>query len=130
MNDGREDYVNFRSSCGDIFVHEMDSRIYWKRRASDGPFENGGNEVAKLKIANKAFSLWFNKLKSLLYGGTIGVVLLLIFRLLPECRFTKLMVGICRDVPVAFAIVIVLFVFPIVMKLHRKIDVLIRKMTE
>ena len=67
---------------------------------------------------------------SLLYGGAIGVVLLLIFRLLPACGFTKLMVGICRDVPVAFAIVIVLFVFPIVMKLHRKIDVLIRKMTE
>ena len=130
VNDGREDYVNFRSSCGDIFVHEIDSRIYWKRKASDGPFENGGNEVAKLKIANKAFSLWYNKLTSLLYGGAIGVVLLLIFRLLPECRFTKLMVGICRDVPVAFAIVIVLFVFPIVMKLRRKIDVLIRKMTE
>ena len=130
VNDGREDYVNYRSSCGDNFLHEIDSRIYWKRKASDGTFENGGNGVAKLKIANKAFSLWFNKLTSLLYGGAIGVVLLLIFRLLPECGFTKLMVGICRDLPVAFAIVTVLFVFPIVMKLRRKIDVLIRKMTE
>ena len=127
---GGEDYVNFRTSCGDIFVHEMNSKIYWKRRVADGPFENGENEIAKLKLANKAFGLWFNQLASLLYGGAIGVFLLLIFRLLPECRFTNLMVGICRDLPVAFAIVIVLFHFPIVIKLRRKIDFLVRKMTE
>ena len=33
INDSNEDYVNFRSSCGDIFVHECDSKIYWKRNA-------------------------------------------------------------------------------------------------
>ena len=41
INDSNEDYVNFRSSCGDIFVHECDSKIYWKRKAAEGPFENG-----------------------------------------------------------------------------------------
>ena len=55
-NKGSEDYVKFRTSCGDIFVHEWDEKIYWKRRSIDGAFENGDNVASKLRLANKAFN--------------------------------------------------------------------------
>ena len=127
INKGNEDYVNFRSSCGDIFVHEWDSKIYWKRKAADGPFENNENVTAKLRLANKAFALQFNNLKGLIYVGFFGLVLRPVVKLLPECGLEELLTELCRDLPITFLIVIALVQFPMLAKLRRKMDELIKK---
>lgn len=128
IHKGNEDYVNFRSSCGDIFVHEWDSKIYWKRKAADGHFGNEDNTSAKLRLANKAFSLQLNKLTVMIYMGTIGFLLLSILRLLPECGFIKFMAEICTAFTIALLIVIVLLQYPIVLKLRKKMDGLVRRL--
>ena len=51
-----EDYVVFRSGCGDQFVHQYKEKIYWKRAASEGPFESEDNVQAKLRMTNKAYN--------------------------------------------------------------------------
>lgn len=130
INKDNEDYVNFRSSCGDIFVHEWDSKIYWKRRTADGPFAKNENITAKLRVAEKALNLQFHNLRGMVYMGAIGILLFPVFRLLPECKFTSFMTEICRDLPIVFSLVIALVQFPIVMKLHKKVDVLIKKILD
>ncbi|MGM9769020.1 MAG: DUF2812 domain-containing protein [Candidatus Cryptobacteroides sp.] len=127
INKSNEDYVNFRSSCGDIFVHEWNSKIYWKKRASDGPFENSVDVNAKLRIAHKAFTLQFNNLTRIIYIGAAAVVFQPLLRMLPECWLTNLLTRIFKDLPAAFAIVIVLFQYPVVIKLQKKVDELTKK---
>lgn len=128
INDSNEDYVNFRSSCGDIFVHECDSKIYWKRKAAEGPFENGENVSAKLRLANKFFSQQFNNLTGMIYTGILGLLLQPVLNLLPECGFTNTLTEICTGLPIVFLLAIGLVQFPIIIRLHKKINDLIRRM--
>lgn len=128
INKSNEDYVNFRSSCGDIFVHEWDSKIYWKRKASDGPFENGDNVAAKLRLAHKAFTLQFNNLTGMIYIGAVGLMLLPVIKLLPECGVTKFLTEICTGLPITFLLVIALVQYPMILKLQKKMDGLVKKL--
>ena len=128
VNKGSEDYVKFRTSCGDIFVHEWDEKIYWKRRSIDGAFENGDNVASKLRLANKAFNHYFNRLTGLLYMGVFCLLLLPLLRLLPECWFSRLLIGICSDFPIVCLIVATAMLCPVVMKIRRKMNCLMRKL--
>ena len=123
-----EDYVNFRSSCGDVFVHEWDEKIYWKRKSEDGAFGSGDSVAAKLRLANKAFNHYFARLTGLLYFGVMALLLLPLLRMLPECGFTRLLIGIFTDLPAVFGVVAMAVLYPIVIKLRKKMNVLMRKL--
>ncbi|MGM9741597.1 MAG: DUF2812 domain-containing protein [Candidatus Cryptobacteroides sp.] len=127
INKSNEDYVNFRSSCGDIFVHECDSKIYWKRKAADGPFDNNDNVTAKLRLAYKAFNLQFKSLTGIIYTGAVGILLLPILKLLPECGFTKYMTDLCRGLPIVIILVAAFVQLPMVIKILKKMDELVKK---
>ena len=70
-----------------------------------GAFENGDNVASKLRLANKAFNHYFNRLTGLLYMGVFCLLLLPLLRLLPECWFSRLLIGICSDFPIVCLIV-------------------------
>lgn len=128
INKSNEDYVIFRSSCGDIFVHEWDSKIYWKRKTADGPFENSDNIAAKLRLAGTAFTIQFRGLTGMIYMCALSILLLPILRLLPECEVTNFMTEFCTGLPIVFLLIIALLRYPILMKLHRKMDELVKRL--
>ena len=111
INDSNEDYV-----------------IYWKRKAAEGPFENGENVSAKLRLANKFFSQHFNSLTGMIYTGILGLLLQPVLNLLPECGFTNTLTEICTGLPIVFLLAIGLVQFPIIIRLHKKMNDLIRRM--
>ena len=93
-----------------------------------GAFENGDNVASKLRLANKAFNHYFNRLTGLLYMGVFCLLLLPLLRLLPECWFSRLLIGICSDFPIVCLIVATAMLYPVVMKIRRKMNCLIRKL--
>ena len=87
--EGIDDYVVFRSSCGDQFVHQWKSKIYWKRETTSGPFEAENNVAAKLRLTNKAFNYHLNSFIGLtLIAAVAFLVLMPVGRHLPESSFS------------------------------------------
>ena len=47
---------------------------------------------------------------------------------LPTCGFTRLLIGIFTDLPAVFGVVAMAVLYPIVIKLRKKMNVLMRKL--
>lgn len=62
------------------------------------------------------------------YMGVFCLLLLPLLRLLPECWFSRLLIGICSDFPIVCLIVATEMLCPVVMKIRRKMNSLIRKL--
>ena len=124
-----EDYVAFRTSCGDKFVHQWKNKIYWKRKASEGAFESEDNVQAKLRMTNKAYN---HHIQSL-----IGLTLIMAFGcfvcaplgqyLLPESiwaeHITQFGLGLATGILFAECVILI----PAINKLRKKMNDLIKK---
>ena len=124
-----EDYVAFRASCGDKFVHQWKNKIYWKRLASEGPFESEDNVQAKLRMTNKAYN---HHIQSL-----IGLTLIMAFGcffcvplgqyLLPESiwadQISVFGLGLASGILFAECVILI----PAINKLRKKMNDLIKK---
>lgn len=124
-----EDYVAFRTSCGDKFVHQWKNKIYWKRASSEGPFESEDNVQAKLRMTNKAYN---HQISSL-----IGLTLIMAFGflvcaplgryLLPESlwadQFCQFGLGLAAGILLAECVILI----PAINKLRKKMNELIKK---
>lgn len=124
---GMDDYVAFRSACGDRFVHQWKQRIYWKRETAAGPFEAENNVAAKLRMTNKAFSHHLNSLIGLTLIAAFSFLFLMpLGKCLPESGFsiwlTEFSIGFTYGIMLAELFLLV----PIVKKLHKKINELTR----
>lgn len=67
-----EDYIVFRTSCGDKFVHQWKNKLYWKRITAEGPFESEDNVQAKLRMTNKAYNYHISSLIGLIWIMALG----------------------------------------------------------
>lgn len=124
-----EDYIVFRNSCGDSFVHQWKSKIYWKRRASDGPFEAENDIVAKLKLTNKAFNFHHKSF----VGLTIIVAIALLFlnplgRHLSHCPYSKWLIDFSSGLAYGTLLFQIIVLLPILVKLRGKINDLMKKL--
>lgn len=124
-----EDYIVFRTSCGDKFVHQCKDKIYWKRIASEGPFESENNVQAKLRMTNKAYN---HHIQSL-----IGLTLIMAFGcficaplgqyLIPESiwadQISLFGLGLASGILFAECVILI----PAINKLRKKMNELIKK---
>ena len=124
-----DDYIAFRNSCGDTFVNKWKTKIYWKRKASDGPFETENDVVAKLQLTNKAFNF---HLKSFLGLTIIVAIAFLVLnplgRYLPQSAFSTWLVGFSAGLTygtLAFQAIVLL---PILGKLRSKMSDLLTQL--
>lgn len=124
-----EDYVAFRTSCGDKLVHQCKNKIYWKRIAAEGPFESEENVPAKLRMTNKAYDYHVSSLIGLTLIMALGFLICapLGHYLSPEslwadhlCQF-----GLGLTGGILFAECVILI--PVINKLRKKINELIKK---
>lgn len=124
-----EDYVVFRNSCGDSFVHQWKSKIYWKRKSADGPFETEGNTVAKLQLTSKAFNF---HLRSFIGLTVIVAVAYLILnplgRHLPESVFSHWLTDFSAGLSFGILCFQMIVLLPVLTKLRRKMNSLIRQL--
>lgn len=124
-----EDYVAFRTSCGDKFVHQWKSKIYWKRAASEGPFESEDNVQAKLRMTNKAYNYHICSLigLTLIMGFGCLICAPLGHYLLPESlladQITQFGLGLTFGILFAECVILI----PAINKLRKKINELIKK---
>lgn len=126
VKDGAGDYVVFRSSCGDRFVHQWKGKIYWKRDTASGPFEVEDNVAAKLRLTNKAFNYHLNSFLGLTMIAAVAfLVLVPIGRHIPESAFSEWMVDFGTGLTYGILLAELLLLLPVLKKLHRKIDDLI-----
>lgn len=124
-----EDYVVFRSNCGDQFVHQWKNKIYWKRAASDGPFESEDNIVAKLRMTNKAYNHHIRNM--------IGLTLILAFAcficipfghyVLPESEFAQELSVFGEGLTAGGLFAECVIILPVISKLRKKMNELIKK---
>lgn len=124
--EGIGDYVVFRSSCGDQFVHQWKRKIYWKRDMVSGPFEDENNLVAKLRLTNKAFNYHLNSFIGLtLIAAFAFLVLVPIGKHLPASGFSEWLTDFGTGLTYGILIAELLLLLPALKKLHKKINELI-----
>lgn len=123
---GAGDYVAFRSSCGDEFVHQCKSKIYWRRETASGPFEAENNVAAKLRLTNKAFNFHLNSFIGLtLIAAFAFLVLMPLGRHLPESAFTHWLTDFSTGLTYGILLAELVLLLPALKKLHKKINELI-----
>lgn len=124
--DGVGDYVVFRSSCGDQFVHQWKRKIYWKRETASGPFEAENNVAAKLRLTSKAFNYHLNSFIGLtLIAAFAFLALMPLGRHLPESAFSEWLTDFSEGLTYGILIADLLLLLPALKKLQRKINELI-----
>jgi len=120
------DYVVFRCSCGDQFVHQWKNKIYWKRETSSGPFEAEENVVAKLRLTNKAFNFHQESFIGLtIIAAFAFLVLIPIGRHLPECFFSDWLVHFGEGLTYGILLAQIFLLLPALRKLRKKTNELI-----
>ena len=120
------DYVAFRSSCGDRFVHQWKRKIYWKRETASGPFEAENNVAAKLRLTNKAFNFHLNSFIGLtLIAAVAFLVLLPLGKHIPEGAFSHWLTDFSSGLTYGILLAELFILLPVLKKLHAKINELI-----
>lgn len=123
------DYVVFRCSCGDQFVHQWKNKIYWKRETSSGPFEAEENVVAKLRLTNKAFNFHQESFIGLtIIAAFAFLVLIPIGRHLPECFFAEWLVHFGEGLTYGILLAQIFLLLPVLRKLRKKTNELISQL--
>ena len=123
---GVGDYVVFRKSCGDQFVHQWKRKIYWKRETASGPFEAENNVAAKLRLTNKAFNFHQKSLLGLTFIASISfLVLRTVGMHLPESAFAKWLTDVSTGLTFGIFVAELIILLPILKKLQKKINELI-----
>ena len=119
-----EDYVVFRNSCGDQFVHQWDHKIYWKKPAADGPFETEGNEIAKLRLTNKVFEWHFTNLLGLIGISAFAMTFCyhLGVRLLPKGDFSEWLADTSLALTAGILFAEFFIILPVLIKLRKNIN--------
>ena len=124
--EGIDDYVVFRRSCGDQFVHQCKNRIYWKRETTSGPFEAENNVAAKLRLTNKAFNHHLNSFIGLtLIAACAFLVLMPLGKHLPEKAFSSWRSDFSTGLTYGILLAELIILLPVLKKLHKKINELI-----
>ncbi len=124
--EGVGDYVVFRSSCGDQFVHQWKSKIYWRRETASGPFEAENNISAKLRLTNKAFNYHLNSFIGLtLIAALAFLVLMPMGRHLPESSFSRWLTEFSLGLTYGIFLAELFILLPALKKLHKKNNELI-----
>ena len=124
--EGIDDYVVFRSQCGDRFVHQWKQKLYWKREAASGPFEAQNNVAARLRLTNKAFHFHLKSLTGLtLLAAAAFLVLMPIARHLPPSTFSRWLFDFSCGLTYGILLAEVLILLPVIGKLRRKMNALI-----
>ena len=125
-HEGVGDYVVFRSSCGDLFVHQWKRKIYWKRETASGPFEAENNVAAKLRLTNKAFNFHLNSFIGLtLIAAFAFLVLMPLGKHLPDNAFSHWLTDFSSGLTYGILLAEVFLLLPAMRKLHKKINELI-----
>lgn len=115
------DYVAFRCSCGDQFVHQWKNKIYWERKTASGPFESEDNVAAKLRLTNKAFNFHLKSFIGLtLIAAFAFIVLRPLGQHLPECFFAEWLVSFSTGLTYGIFLSLVFLVLPVLRKLRKK----------
>ncbi len=124
-----EDYVAFRTSCGDQFVHQWKDKLYWKRAATDGPFESEDNVIAKLRMTNKAYNHHIKSMVGLtiLMAVAYFVCIPLGNYFLPKSDFAEGLASFGEGFTTGILFAEVVFLIPAISKLRKKINDLIKK---
>ena len=122
------DYVAFRSSCGDQFVHQWKRKIYWKRETASGPFEAENNVAAKLRLTNKAFNFHLNSFIGLtLIAAVAFLVLMPLGKHLPEGAFSHWLTDFSTGLTYGILLAQLFVLLPVLNKLHQKSNELIEQ---
>ena len=120
------DYVAFRASCGDEFVHQWKQKIYWKRATANGPFEAESNVAAQLRLTNKAFNYHLNSFIGLtLIAAFSFLVLMPLGRHLPESTFSQWLREFSTGLTYGILLAEIFLLLPALRRLHKKINRLI-----
>lgn len=120
-----EDYVVFRSQCGDQFVHQWKRKLYWKRESASGPFEAENNVAAKLRLTNKAFNFHLKSFIGLtLIAAAAFLILAPVGRHIPESDFSKWLTEFALGLTYGILLFEVLILIPVLRKLNRKVNAL------
>ncbi len=120
------DYVVFRTSCGDKFIHQWKRKIYWRRESAAGPFEAENNITAKLHLTNKAFNYHLKSFIGLtLIAAFAFLVLMPLGRHLPESNFARWLTEFSTGLTYGILFSELVILLPALRKLRKKMNKLI-----
>lgn len=122
-----EDYVVFRNSCGDTFVHQWKNKLYWKRKATSGPFDTENNALAKLKLTNKAYDNCMRKSSALTIAAAIAIIIIYPFSdiVIPGTEIGEWLGNFSLGVTIGILLGQILILLPMLNRLRKKMKTLL-----
>ena len=125
-----QQYCDFLSECGITVVCRQKQWLFLRKRAADGPFNESGDTLAKLKMTNKAYDYAMRTLSTLLKVFT----LLLCAIMLAQCFVTSgnisaILEGMMLGIGTSVVIAITIIWLPMLGKLRKKMNKLVEQIT-
>lgn len=128
---GNGEYERFLTECGLEVVWHFKDWIYLRRRAADGPIETADNTRAQLSLINRASGYAADILCRLLCVlAALSVVSLVVSSLLAAgSAVAEFLHGFSMSVAVSGMVALALVFTPLMRRLRRRADALMREMS-
>ena len=125
-----QQYCDFLKECGIDVVCRLKQWLYLRNKAADGPFNEKGDNLSRLKMTNKAYDYAIRILSTLLRVFTLllcGVILLQ--TVVTDFELSAILEGVMIGIGIGALIAVTVVWVPLLNRLRKKMNKLVEETT-
>lgn len=125
-----QQYCDFLKECGIDVVCRQKQWLFLRKKAADGPFNEKGDNLSRLKMTNKAYDYAIRTLSTLLRVFTLllcGVILLQ--TVVTDFELSAILEGVMIGIGIGALIAVTVVWVPLLNRLRKKMNKLVEETT-
>ena len=125
-----QQYCDFLKECGIDVVCRLKQWLFLRKKAADGPFNEKGDNLSRLKMTNKAYDYAIRILSTLLRVFTLllcGVILLQ--TVVTDFELSAILEGVMIGIGIGALIAVTVVWVPLLNRLRKKMNKLVEETT-
>lgn len=125
-----QQYCDFLKECGIDVVCRQKQWLFLRKKAADGPFNEKGDNLSRLKMTNKAYDYAIRTLSTLLRVFTLllcGVILLQ--TVVTDFELSAILEGVMIGIGTGALIAVTVMWVPLLNRLRKKMNKLVEETT-
>ena len=123
-------YCSFLAECGIELVCKQKQWLFLRKKAADGPFNESGDTLGKLKMTNKAYDYAVRTLSALLRVFTLLLcAVILLQAVVTNFELSAILEGVMIGIGTGAIIAITIIWLPMLNKLRKKMNKVVDDIT-